>query len=400
MSQKDLTDWSLFIGRGLMSYLKYSHITKRYQNGAIGVNDVSFEADAGEFIVLIGTSGSGKTTLLRMINRLVTPTKGELILDGQNIKKMDAIALRRKIGYVVQSIGLMPHMTIRQNMMLVPSLLKWSKERQEEKATELIKLVDLDESILDRFPAQLSGGQQQRIGVARALAAEQDIILMDEPFGALDPITREHVQQLVKKLQMKLKKTIIFVTHDMDEALKLATHIGVMDHGQLIQYATPNEILQHPASEFVAKLIGEERLLAAQQQTMTVTELMKTQPATVLPSASIRQAIEIMQQRSVDTLLVVDETHHLLGVMSLAMLDQSFGHATRVADIYSEDIESVYSDDLLRSIVGRLLQNELNYIPVVNQEHVLLGLVTRRNLVELMYNTVWGTPINENEVKS
>ncbi|WP_243198169.1 ABC transporter ATP-binding protein [Weissella diestrammenae] len=383
-----------------MSYLKYSHITKRYQNGAIGVNDVSFEADAGEFIVLIGTSGSGKTTLLRMINRLVTPTKGELILDGQNIKKMDAIALRRKIGYVVQSIGLMPHMTIRQNMMLVPSLLKWSKERQEEKATELIKLVDLDESILDRFPAQLSGGQQQRIGVARALAAEQDIILMDEPFGALDPITREHVQQLVKKLQMKLKKTIIFVTHDMDEALKLATHIGVMDHGQLIQYATPNEILQHPASEFVAKLIGEERLLAAQQQTMTVTELMKTQPATVLPSASIRQAIEIMQQRSVDTLLVVDETHHLLGVMSLAMLDQSFGHATRVADIYSEDIESVYSDDLLRSIVGRLLQNELNYIPVVNQEHVLLGLVTRRNLVELMYNTVWGTPINENEVKS
>ncbi|MDR3241967.1 MAG: ABC transporter ATP-binding protein [Lactobacillaceae bacterium] len=381
-----------------MSYLKFSHISKRYPNGADGVDDVSFEAEAGEFIVLIGTSGSGKTTLIRMINRLNTPTKGELTIQEKNIKKIDAISLRRKIGYVVQSIGLMPHMTIQQNMMLVPNLLKWPKEKQDAKALELIELVDLEPEVLERFPSELSGGQQQRIGVARALAAEQDLILMDEPFGALDPITRERIQQLVKKLQTELKKTIVLVTHDMDEALKLATHIGVMDGGKLIQYATPAEILKNPATDFVANLIGHERLLAAQQQNMTVGELMKVNPVTILPTEPARKAIEEMRERSVDTLLVTDEQNHLLGVVNLALLDEYYGHATTVADIYSKRIERVRADDLLSSIVGRLLQNDLSYIPVVNQDNVLLGIVSRRNLVELIYDTVWGNDVTEKAI--
>src|SRR5699024_8852242 len=176
----------------------------------------------GEFIAFIGTSGSGKTTALRMINRMIEPTSGSIEIDGKDVMQMNPVELRRSIGYVIQQIGLLPHLTIKENIVLVPKLLKWSEERKDKKARELINLVDLPESYLDRYPNELSGGQQQRIGVIRALAAEQDIILMDEPFGALDPITRDTLQDLVKVLQKKLGKTFIFVTHDMDEAIKLA----------------------------------------------------------------------------------------------------------------------------------------------------------------------------------
>ena len=244
--------------------VEFKDVTKIYSKSKQpAVEHISFKINKGEFCCLIGTSGSGKTTLMRMINRMNSVTKGQVLVNGKDVKKLNSVNLRRKIGYVIQNNGLMPHMTIRENIVLVPKLLKWSKEKLNEEAERLIKLAELPEPYLDRYPAELSGGQQQRIGVVRALAANQNLILMDEPFGALDPITRESLQNLVQNLQMQLGKTIVFVTHDMDEALKLATKIVVLHDGKLIQVGSPEEILHHPANKFVESLIGEERLSEA-----------------------------------------------------------------------------------------------------------------------------------------
>ena len=231
--------------------LEMSHLSKVYPGNKVVVDDFNLDVEKGEFICFIGTSGSGKTTTMRMINRMLKQSSGTIKINGQDIAKMDPVKLRRKIGYVIQNIGLMPHMTIRENITLVPKLLKWSEEKRNERAKEMIKLVDLPEDFLDRYPSQLSGGQQQRIGVVRALAADQDIILMDEPFGALDPITREDLQDLVKDLQERLGKTFIFVTHDMDEALRLSSRIVVMTGGKQVQVDTPENILRKPANDFV-----------------------------------------------------------------------------------------------------------------------------------------------------
>ncbi|HGA4347790.1 TPA: ABC transporter ATP-binding protein, partial [Streptococcus agalactiae] len=243
--------------------IEYQNINKVYGEN-VAVEDINLKIYPGDFVCFIGTSGSGKTTLMRMVNHMLKPTNGTLLFKGKDISTINPIELRRRIGYVIQNIGLMPHMTIYENIVLVPKLLKWSEEAKRAKARELIKLVELPEEYLDRYPSELSGGQQQRIGVIRALAADQDIILMDEPFGALDPITREGIQDLVKSLQEEMGKTIILVTHDMDEALKLATKIIVMDNGKMVQEGTPNDLLHHPATSFVEQMIGEERLLHAQ----------------------------------------------------------------------------------------------------------------------------------------
>jgi len=258
--------------------ISFQNVAKNYRGGNDAVEDINITVNKGEFVCLIGTSGSGKTTTMRMINRMIEPSRGKIIFKGKNLKTFDPVRLRRTIGYVIQNNGLMPHMTIKDNITLVPKLLKWQQDKMDRKAKELIKLADLPESYLDRYPAELSGGQQQRIGVVRALAADQDIILMDEPFGALDPITRDDLQELVKHLQEELGKTIIFVTHDMDEALKLATHIVIMDSGHVIQDDTPDNILQHPGNDFVKELLGEERLLQAQQNTLSVSDIMSKNP--------------------------------------------------------------------------------------------------------------------------
>ena len=235
--------------------IEFQHVSKIYKGGKVAVEDVNLSFEKGEFICFIGTSGSGKTTSMRMINRMTEPTKGKILIDGQDIQKLNAVELRRKIGYVIQSIGLMPHMTIRENITLVQKLLKVDQQKQQTTAEKMIDLVELPREMLDRYPSELSGGQQQRIGVVRALAADQDIILMDEPFGALDPITRDSLQDLVKDLQERLGKTIVFVTHDMDEALKLANRIAIMSEGRVVQFDTPENILRNPANKFVEELI-------------------------------------------------------------------------------------------------------------------------------------------------
>ena len=288
--------------------IEFKNVTKIFKGSKVAVDNVNIAFEKGEFVCFIGTSGSGKTTTMRMLNRMIEPTKGEILIDGENINKKDPVQLRREIGYVIQNIGLMPHMTIRENIVMVPKLLKWPEEERNRIAERMIDLVELPREMLDRYPAELSGGQQQRIGVVRALAADQDIILMDEPFGALDPITRESLQDLVKHLQEKMGKTIVFVTHDMDEALKLANRIMIMDEGKVIQFDTPDNILKEPANEFVENLIGEDRLIQARQDDTTVEQVMLKTAISITPEKSLSEAIRLMREKRVDTLLVVDGT--------------------------------------------------------------------------------------------
>ncbi|WP_125762802.1 betaine/proline/choline family ABC transporter ATP-binding protein [Companilactobacillus hulinensis] len=371
--------------------ISFQDVAKNYRGGNDAVENINITINEGEFVCLIGTSGSGKTTTMRMINRMIEPSRGKIIFKGKNLKTFDPVKLRRTIGYVIQNNGLMPHMTIKDNITLVPKLLKWSQDKMDRKATELIKLADLPESYLERYPAELSGGQQQRIGVVRALAADQDIILMDEPFGALDPITRDDLQDLVKHLQEELGKTIIFVTHDMDEALKLATHIVIMDSGHIIQDDTPDNILQHPASDFVKELLGEERLLQAQQNTLSVSDIMSKNPAKITLGQSLAEAIREMSLKHVDTLLVTDDNNKLKGFIDLETINDRYSKYSNVSDIYQPNRFKVKTTSYLRDTSERILKQGYKYVPVIDNDNNLIGIVTRASLVNIIYDAIWGS---------
>ncbi|WP_167627908.1 betaine/proline/choline family ABC transporter ATP-binding protein [Listeria valentina] len=370
--------------------LRFEHVSKTYKGGKKAVDDLNLDIDKGEFICFIGPSGCGKTTTMKMINRLIDPTEGKILIDDKDISQEDPVKLRRSIGYVIQQIGLMPHMTIRDNIVLVPKLLKWSDEKKQERAKELIKLVDLPEEYLDRYPYELSGGQQQRIGVLRALAAEQNLILMDEPFGALDPITRDSLQEEFKNLQQELGKTIIFVTHDMDEALKLADRIVIMQAGKVVQFDTPDEILRHPANSFVEEFIGKDRLIEAQPDVTQVRQIMNTNPVSITADKSLQAAIQLMKQKRVDTLLVVDEKQVLKGYIDVEQIDSQRKRATSVVDILERDVFYVKEDALLRDTIQRILKRGYKYVPVVDDDKRLVGIVTRASLVDMVYDSIWG----------
>lgn len=240
--------------------ITFDHVSKTYPGGKNAVCDFSMEVNHGETVVLLGTSGSGKTTILKMVNRLVEPTSGRILIEGTDIMEQNPIQLRRKIGYAIQHIGLLPHMTVSENIGIVPSLLKWNKKDIERRCDELLKMVGLNpDEFRNRYPSQLSGGQRQRVGVARAIAQDPPVILMDEPFGALDPITREQLQNEFLDLKSKIKKTIIFVTHDVFEAVKMGDRITLLDEGCLQQISTPRELVENPANDFVEQFLGKHR---------------------------------------------------------------------------------------------------------------------------------------------
>lgn len=370
--------------------LSIKNLSKVYAGGKKAVDNMTIDIESGDFIAFIGTSGSGKTTALRMINRMIESTEGEITIDGKNIKNLNPVELRRSIGYVIQQIGLMPHMTVKENIVLVPKLLKWSQEKKDEKARELIRLVDLPEEYLNRYPSELSGGQQQRIGVVRALAAEQDIILMDEPFGALDPITRDTLQDLVKKLQQQLGKTFIFVTHDMDEAIKLADKICIMTNGQVVQYDTPDNILRSPANDFVRDFIGQNRLIQDRPNIRTVKDAM-IKPVTVHVDHSLNDAVNIMREKRVDTIFVVGNDEHLLGYLDIEDINEGLRHHKELIDTMQRDIYRVRIDSKLQDSVRTILKRNVRNVPVVDSDNKkLLGLVTRANLVDIVYDSIWG----------
>jgi len=238
----------------------FDHVSKRFTRKKFGIEDLSFSVDEGETLVLLGTSGSGKSTTLKMINRLIDPDEGTVYVQGVDVLKQDLIQLRRQIGYAIQEIGLFPHMTVEENIAIVPRLLHWPIEKINERIDHLITIFGMDPKILrGRYPSELSGGQKQRVGVARALAADPPILLMDEPFGALDPITREQAQKEFRDLETKIKKTVIFVTHDLFEAVAIGDRIGLMDHGKLLQVVTPREFVENPPSAFADQFVGKHR---------------------------------------------------------------------------------------------------------------------------------------------
>lgn len=368
--------------------IEFKNVTKLYPNGKKAVDNISLSFETGEFIVFIGTSGSGKTTSMRMINRMIEPTEGEILINGQNIQKKNAVELRRKIGYVIQQIGLMPHMTIYENIVLVPKLLGWPENKQRQTAEDLINRVDLPLEYLDRYPSELSGGQQQRIGVIRALAADQDIILMDEPFGALDPITRDALQELVKHLQKQMGKTVVFVTHDMDEALKLADRIAIMQEGKVVQFDTPDNILANPANEFVEDFIGEERLTQAQTNLKTVEQIMNRRVITLEVGKTMADAIKVMRAQRVDNLFIVDEDQKLLGILSVEIIEKNRRRNVMVEEVM-EEVLFVREGALVRDALQRILTLGYKNIPVVDEEDRLIGLITRASIVDIVYDSIW-----------
>lgn len=369
--------------------LSIKGLTKVYQGNTKAVDNVTLDIDDGEFVAFIGTSGSGKTTALRMLNRMIEPTSGTITIDGKDISKMNPVELRRSIGYVLQQIGLLPHMTIKENIVLVPKLLKWDENKKDEKARELLKLVDLPESYLDRYPSELSGGQQQRIGVVRALAAEQNIILMDEPFGALDPITRDTLQDLVKELQQKLGKTFIFVTHDMDEAIKLADKICIMSKGKVIQYDTPDNILRNPANDFVRDFIGENRLIQERPNVRTVEEAM-VKPITININESLNDTVKLMREKRIDTIFVTNNDGKLLGYLDIEEIRDGLRTGSELIDIMEREVYRVRLDSKLQDSVRTILKRNIRNIPVVDENNVIKGLITRSNLVDIVYDSIWG----------
>jgi osmoprotectant transport system ATP-binding protein len=302
-------------------------VTKRYGD-TVAVDHLSFTAPAGRITVLIGPSGCGKTTSLRMVNRLIEPTSGQILIDGQNVLTEDPTQLRRRIGYVIQQVGLFPHRTIGQNVATVPELLGWPAARIQARVDELISLIGFDPARMrDRYPAQLSGGERQRVGVARAMAAEPPLMLMDEPFGAVDPIVRERLQNEFLQLQRTQGITVIFVTHDIDEAIKLGDRIAIMRAGKLVQYAPPAELLAHPADDFVARFVGSDRglkrlalLTVGGVELDPLVDPSKVDGAPILrPSTTLRDALAAMLSSEAQVGLVKDGDRYL-GVLTLSTI--------------------------------------------------------------------------------
>ncbi|MGL5084815.1 MAG: betaine/proline/choline family ABC transporter ATP-binding protein [Clostridium sp.] len=364
--------------------IKFKNITKKIGSKTI-LEDINLTIEKGSLVVLIGSSGCGKTTSLKMINKLIPPTSGEIYINDMPISKMNTIELRRGIGYVIQNTGLFPHMTIRENISLIPKLKNIeSKEAILSKTSDLLTLVGLSpEEYLDKYPNELSGGQQQRVGVARAFATDAEIILMDEPFSALDPITRSLLQEELFTLQQELHKTIIFVTHDMDEALKLADKICIMHKGHIAQYDTPENILKNPANDFVKDFIGSNRVWD-NPEFIKASDIMIKTPISVSSSRNVLQAIEIMRTNKVDSLLIVDKLNILKGLVTLKDIKRSTAKETKLEDIMEHEVTSVYEDDNIIKILELINSHSFGYIPVISKDKKLVGLVTRSSLISVL----------------
>ena len=364
--------------------IEIKNISKKVGSKVI-LDDISLKIDKGSFVVFIGPSGCGKTTTLKLINKLIEPTKGEIYIDGRPISEEDPIKLRRNIGYVIQSTGLFPHLTIRDNIELIPRLKKGKSEEEiNNKTLELMNMVGLDpKEFLDKYPSELSGGQQQRIGLVRAVATDADIILMDEPFSALDPITRTQLQEWLYSLQEELKKTIIFVTHDMDEALKLADKICIMKDGNIEQYDTVENLLRNPSNEFVKNFIGTDRLWNAPEY-IKAKDIMIKNPITVKSSRTVIQGMEIMRTNKVDSLLVTDKEGNFLGIVTIKELRLDGKQNHLLGEIMNKEPIFVYDENHLVEILEVMNEEHIGHVPVVTKDKKLVGLITRSSLLTVL----------------
>ncbi len=366
-----------------MALIQIRNVTKVYPGGVGAVNGVTLDVEEGETLVLIGTSGSGKTTLMKMVNRLIEPTSGEIRIRGQDIGKLDPIALRLDTGYVIQKIGLFPHMTIEDNISVVPRLKGWPPERRRQTAQELLSMVGMEpDQYLRRYPAELSGGQQQRVGVARALAGNPPIILMDEPFGALDPITREQLQEEFRQLKERIQKTIIFVTHDIFEAVNLADRMAIIDAGRILQVDRPDRVLAHPADEFVARFLGKHRF-QLEMSAVQVRDVMNEDAVTVRIAGrrqSVARAVEIMRQRRVTSLFAVDEDRKLVGIVTAEAVRRA-REGMDLREIVAPDIAAIGPDTDLLSAMHVMANSQYTALPVLDGSRRVRGVLTASSLV-------------------
>ncbi|MBU3176187.1 ABC transporter ATP-binding protein [Clostridium estertheticum] len=365
--------------------LEFRNLRKVFKNKTV-INNISFTVNKGEFVVIVGQSGCGKTTTLKMINKLILPTSGSINLDGKNIFKEDTIKLRRNMGYVIQQTGLLPHMTVGENIGIIPMLEKWPEEKILARTNELLEMVGMKpEEYINRYPCELSGGQQQRIGVARAWATNPDVILMDEPFSALDPITRNQLQDELFNLQQESKKTIVFVTHDMDEALKLGDRICIMKDGNIVQYDTPEEILNNPANDFVKEFIGKNRIWQ-QPGFIKAKDIMITEPITTSGNRTVVQALEIMKANKVDSLLIINKEDKLEGIVTIKDIIRNYTGSLKVNTIMGTEIKTVNLEDSLVDILNLMNELKIGYVPVVDDGSKLVGLITESSLLIVLSN--------------
>ncbi|NEE36794.1 betaine/proline/choline family ABC transporter ATP-binding protein [Streptomyces sp. SID7982] len=369
--------------------IRFEHVTKRYADGTTAVDDLSFEVAEGELVTLVGPSGCGKTTTMKMVNRLIEPTEGVIFLDGDDISTIDPVELRRRIGYVIQQVGLFPHKTVLENTATVPHLLGWKRGKGRERAAELLDLVGLDPSLYgDRYPEQLSGGQRQRVGVARALAADPPVLLMDEPFGAVDPVVRERLQNEFLKLQAQVRKTVLFVTHDIEEAVRLGDRIAVYGQGHIEQFDSPATVLGAPATPYVADFVGADRGL----KRLSVTPIEESdldQPPVVHLDDPLATATERLRSEGARWAVVLDGRDNLHGWIP--------ADATTTATTKGTVREHARRMEAwlplgapLKQAFATMLQHDAGWIAVIDKESEgrFLGVLTPARLHEALRRSI------------
>ena len=363
--------------------IEFVNVSKEFKDKKV-LHDISFTINDNELVAIIGASGCGKTTTLKMINRLIVPTKGKILIDGKNIEEIDKTELRRSIGYVIQQMGLFPHMTVKENIELIQKLEKKDPKEIEENTNRLMEIMDLDGDLyLNKYPSDLSGGQQQRVGVARALANNPKVILMDEPFSALDPITRSNLQDELVELHKKMNTTIVFVTHDMDEAIKIADRIIIMKDGDVVQYDTPEEILKHPKNEFVQEFIGKNKIWDAPEY-IKVEDIMITTPIVCSPDLTKNECVKKMVQHHIDTLIVVDEDGRYIGIVNRKGLYSTVLPWTNAKDMVNENAITASPDESILELLQYIEETDVTNIPVVDNNGYLKGLITSSSLISVL----------------
>ncbi|MEN5015405.1 osmoprotectant ABC transporter ATP-binding protein OsmV [Erwinia sp. Eh17-17] len=366
--------------------IKLENLTKTFKqkngNSFNAVDNVSLNVPEGEMCVLLGPSGCGKTTTLKMINRLIPASSGKILINGEDTSGLDTVTLRRNIGYVIQQIGLFPNMTIEENITVVPRMLGWDKQRCKERASELMSMMALDaKKFLHRYPREMSGGQQQRIGVIRALAADPPVLLMDEPFGAVDPINREVIQNEFLDMQRQLKKTVMLVSHDIDEALKLGDRIAVFGQGKIVQCASPDELLAKPANEFIGSFVGQDRTLKRLLlvQAGDVTDQQPT--LTVRKSTPLADAFGIMDDNDLRSVTVVDEDGKPLGFVKRR---EARGASGVCADMLHGFTVTGKAEENLRVVLSKLYEHNMVWMPIVDEDGRYSGEISQDYIADYL----------------
>lgn len=367
--------------------IRLDNLTKIFETAdgsTVAADHINMEVPEGEICILLGPSGCGKTTTLKMLNRIIPPTSGRVYIDGKDTTELDTIELRRNIGYVIQQIGLFPNMTVEENICVVPKLLGWDAARAKKRAAELVEMMALEPAVfMKRYPKELSGGQAQRIGVARALAADPPVMLMDEPFGAIDPINREIIQDEFLKMQQTLRKTIMFVSHDIDEAVKMGDRIAIFRDGKLEQFAAPDDVLAHPANDFIAGFVGADRTLK-RLRLVSVKQAMNTEAPTVKGDDMLETAAALMDEHAQEVIVMLGPRGRPRRIVSLA---EAHGKRGKVVD-HSHTLEvTVNVKAELRTAVSLMFAHDLSWLACVDDEGFYQGQITQRGITHLLGET-------------